>query len=111
MAQARKTRPEKNTVNSFNADEERVMLVLAWAERSMTLSELSASLETSAEDLREAMRSLYRRQFLLISRGIGQIRDTYLLSQPARAYVRRHLLPETPRKLPIENLTATSKRP
>ena len=105
------TRPEKNTISSFNADEERVMLVLAWAERSMTLTELSASLETSADDLRAAMRSLYRRQFLLISRGIGQIRDTYLLSKPAREYVRRHLLPETPSKLPIETLTAAGKRP
>ncbi len=110
MAKASKVRHEKNTVSSFHADEERVMLVLAWAERSMTLSELSSSLETSAEDLREAMRSLYRRRFLLISRGIGQIKDTYLLSQPARAYVRRYLLPETPRKLPIETLTAASKR-
>ena len=110
MAQANKTRREKNTVGPFHADEERVMLALAWAEHSMTLSELSASLETSAEDLREAMRSLYRRHFLLISRGIRQIEDTYLLSQPARAYVRRYLLPETPRKLPIEELKIAKRR-
>ena len=110
MAQTSKTRREKTTVSSFHADEERVMLFLAQAERSMTLRELSAGLETSAEDLREAMRSLYRRHFLLISRGIGQIEDTYLLSQSARKYVLRYLLPEAPRELPIEVIRTTEKR-
>lgn len=86
------------------------MLALAWAEHSMTLSELSAGLEVSAEDLREAMRSLYRRHFLLISRGIRQIEDTYLLSRPAREYVSRYLLPETPRELPIETLRIANRR-
>ena len=86
------------------------MLFLAQAERSMTLRELSAGLETSAEDLREAMRSLYRRHFLLVSRGIGQIEDTYLLPQPARKYVRRYLLPETLGELPIEVPRITEKR-
>lgn len=85
MAQTNKTQREKNTVSAFHADEERVMLALAWAEHSMTLSELSASLETSAADLREAMRSLYRHHFLLISRGIRQIEDTSCFhSPPAR---------------------------
>ncbi|MYD36820.1 MAG: hypothetical protein F4X20_07445 [Dehalococcoidia bacterium] len=98
------------TVSRYSADEERVMLALAWADHSMTLSELSASLETSAEDLREAMRSLYRRHFLLISRGIRQIEDTYLLSRPARDYVSRHLLPKTPSKLPIEELRIANRR-
>ena len=97
------------TVSPFTADEERVILVLAQADRSLTLPELSARLETSAEDLREAMRSLYRRHFLLVSRGIGQIEDTYLLSQPARAYARHSLLPDTPRKLPIEPRKAAAK--
>ena len=110
MTQASKTQRSKNTVSPFQADEERVILFLAQAKRSMTLSELSAGLEISAEDLREAMRSLYRRHFLLVSRGIGQIKDTYLLSRPARAYVRSYLLPDTPRELPIEVLTTTSRR-
>ena len=110
MAQASKTRRAKNTVSPFHADEERVMLSLAQAERSMTLRELSAGLETSAEDLHEAMRSLYRRHLLLVSRGIGQIEDTYLLSQPARVYVRRYLLPETPRELPIEVIKTAHRR-
>ncbi len=98
------------TVSPYSADEERVMLALAWAEHSMTLSELSAGLEISAEDLREAMRSLYQRHFLLISRGIRQIEDTYLLSRPARKYVSRYLLPETPPELPIETLRIANKR-
>ena len=55
------------------------------------------------------MRSLYRRRFLVISRGIGQIEDTYLLSQHARDYTRSHLLPESPRRLPIEALTPTGQ--
>ena len=110
MAQVSNTRHTANTVSPFHVDEERVILVLAWAERSMTLRELSASLETSAESLREAMRSLYRRHFLLVSRGIGQIEDTYLLSRPARLYARRYLLPETPRELPIETLSTPNKR-
>lgn len=110
MTQTSKARRVKNTVSPFQADEERVILFLAHAKRSMTLSELSAGLETSAEDLREAMRSLYRRHFLLVSRGIGEIKDTYLLSQPARAYARRYLLPDTPRKLPIETVTITNGR-
>lgn len=110
MAQARKTPREMSTVSPFDADEERAMLVLARAKRSMTLPELSAALETSAEDLREAMRSLYQRHFLLISRGIGQFEDTYLLSQTARTYARRYLLPEMPRELPIEALTITNGR-
>ena len=110
MAQASKAPRVRNTVSPFQADEERVILFLAQAKRSMTLSELSAGLEIHAEDLREAMRSLYRHHFLLISRGIGQIKDTYLLSQPARAYARRHLLPDTPRELPIETITITNGR-
>jgi len=110
MAQISKTQRVVNTVSPFHADEERVMLVLARAERSMTLSELSASLETSAENLREAMRSLYRGHLLLVSRGIGQLEDTYLLSQTARLYARRYLLPETPNELPIETETVTTRR-
>ena len=86
------------------------MLFLAWAERSMTLRELSEGLEISADDLREAMRTLYLRHFLLVSRGVGKIEDTYLLSQPARKYVRHYLLPEAPRALPMETLTTTGKR-
>ncbi len=89
-------------VSPFTPDEERVILVLAQADRSLTLPELSARLETPDEDLHEAMRSLYRRHFLLVSRGIGQIEDTYLLSQPARAYARLSLLPDAPRALPID---------
>lgn len=110
MAQASKARRGKTTVNPFNADEERLVLLLAHAERSMTLQELSAGLETSAEDLYEAMRSLYQRHFLLMSRGFGQIEDTYLLSQSARLYVRRYLLPDTPSELPIEVLGTPNKR-
>ena len=103
------TSAEGSATDRLSADEERVLLVLARAERSITLTEISGRLETSPEGLRDAMRSLYRRRFLVISRGIGKIEDTYLLSQHARDYARSHLLPESPRRLPIEALTPTTR--
>ena len=104
------TSAEGSATNRLSPDEERVLLVLARAERSITLTEISGRLETSPEGLRDAMRSLYRRRFLVISRGIGKIEDTYLLSQHARDYARSHLLPESPRRLPIEAVTPTDRR-
>ena len=95
---------------ALSADEERVMLALARAESSLGLRELGARLEIPGENLRNAMQSLYQRHFLLVSRGIGQLEDTYLLSQPARAYARRSLMPDAPRELSIETLTTTDKR-
>ena len=103
------TSAEGSATDRLSADEERVLLVLARAERSITLTEISGRLETSPEGLRDAMRSLYRRRFLVISRGIGKIEDTYLLSQHARDYARSHLLPESPRRLPIEAVTPTTR--
>ena len=103
------TSAEGSATNRLSPDEERVLLVLARAERSITLTEISGRLETSPEGLRDAMRSLYRRRFLVISRGIGKIEDTYLLSQHARDYARSHLLPESPRRLPIEAVTPTTR--
>ena len=94
----------------LSADEERVLLVLARAAKSLTMTEVSDQLETPPDALRDALRSLYRRRFLVISRGIGQIEDTYLLSQHARDYTRHNLLPDAPRHVAIEALTPANRR-
>ena len=106
MAQANGTNA---AADALSADEERVVLVLARAESSLTLGDIEGRLETSSEELREALRSLYRRRLLLASRGIGQMEDTYLLSRAAREHARR-LMPDSPRELPIEVVLDSSLR-
>ena len=98
-----------SATDRLSADEERVLLVLARAAKSLTMTEVSGQLETPPDALRDALRSLYRRRFLVISRGIGAIEDTYLLSQHARDYARHHLLPDAPRHVAIEALTPATR--
>ena len=96
--------------DTLSVDEQRLILLLAWSERSRSWEELSSQLETPRDDLRDAIDSLLQRRFLVVSRGIGSLDDTYVLTKAARAYARRNLLPDAPRSLPIEELTPADKR-
>ncbi len=94
----------------LSPDEERVLIVLAQSAHSVTLKGITDRLETAPTDLRDALRSLYRRRFLVISRGVGPSEDTYLLSRTARTYTRCHLLADLPHGLPIESLGSQDTR-
>ena len=94
----------------LSENEERILLFLARQASSVTLPDIIRGLEMERGDLRNTLRRLYRRRFIVISRGIRSIPDTYLLSGGARLYVRHHLLHDTVDRLPIETLTAANQR-
>ena len=72
-------------------DENRVLLALALAPSSLHLNEVADRLEINRGRLIRALERLYKRRYILVSRGIGPIADTYVLTEAARAHIRSHI--------------------
>ena len=72
-------------------DENRMLLALVHASSSLSLEELAGRLEIGRGRLIRALQRLYERRYILVSRGIGPISDTYVLTEAARAHIRSHI--------------------